>query len=312
MFLRTKAIPALIAASVLLTACVASLASEPFDLSPEQPARLRTEKEPRLIGSVPERFEFVEDGAFTVAVSPDGTPPIATYATDAATVVGADPDIAQLIADKLGRKLNLVVVAWEDWPLGLTSGKYDAVISNVGVTEERKLKFDFSSYRQGLHGFYVKTDSPITSIKEPKDIAGLRIITDAGTIQDKIMVEWNRLNVEAGLRPATIIYLDDTAASSLAIRSGRADAIFSMNSVQAYQAALTGETRSVGTVNAGWPLTTDVGVVTKKGSGIADAITAALNETIKEGTYAKALARWSLSAEQIAQSRTNPPGLKKY
>ncbi|KRB29619.1 hypothetical protein ASE05_30575 [Mesorhizobium sp. Root172] len=121
-------------------------------------------------------------------------------------------------------------MAWEDWPLGLASGKYDAVISNVGVTEERKLKFDFSSYRQGLHGFYVKVDSPMTSIKEPKDIAGLRIITDAGTIR----------------------------------------------------------------------------------SGIAGVVTAALNETIKERTYAKALARWNLSDEQITQSRTNPPGLKKH
>ncbi|BCH05070.1 ABC transporter substrate-binding protein (plasmid) [Mesorhizobium sp. 131-2-5] len=312
MFLRTKAIPAVIGISAFLAASLGSLASEPFDLSPEQSARPRTEKDPALIASIPARFKFVKDGTFTVGIAPGGTPPIATYATDAATVIGADPDIAQLIADKLGRKLNLVAVAWEDWPLGLASGKYDAVISNVGVTEERKQKFDFSSYRQGLHGFYVKTDSPITSIKEPKDIAGLRIVTDAGTIQDKIMVEWNRLNVEAGLKPADMIYLDDTAASSLAIRSGRADAIFSMNSVQAYQAAQTGETRLVGTVNAGWPLTTDVGVTTKKDGGIAEIITAALNETIKDGTYAKALARWSLTAEQIAQSRTNPPGLKKY
>lgn len=312
MFLRTKAIPAVIGISAFLAASLVSLASEPFDLSPEQSARPRTEKDPALIASTPERFKFVEDGVLTVGIAPGGTPPIATYATDAATVVGADPDIAQLIADKLGRKLNLVAVAWEDWPLGLTSGKYDAVISNVGVTEERKLKFDFSSYRQGLHGFYVRNASSITSIKEPKDIAGLRIITDAGTIQEKIILEWSRLDVEAGLKPVEIIYLDDTAASSLAIRSGRADAIFSMNSAQAYQAALTGETRSVGTVNAGWPLTTDVGVTTKKDSGIAGIITAALNEAIKDGSYAKALARWNLSAEQIAQSRTNPPGLKKY
>jgi polar amino acid transport system substrate-binding protein len=38
-----------------------------------------------------------------------------------------------------------VSIAWADWPLGLTSGKFDAVISNVTVTEERKLKFDFST-----------------------------------------------------------------------------------------------------------------------------------------------------------------------
>ncbi len=39
-------------------------------------------------------------------------PPIATYASDAATVVGADPDLAQLLADSFGLELNLVSVAW--------------------------------------------------------------------------------------------------------------------------------------------------------------------------------------------------------
>lgn len=298
--------------AAFMTTSFPVLSSDLFDLSVEQEARPRAQKDETIVSSIPTDFKFVEEGALTVAISPDGTPPIGTYATDAATVVGADPDVAQLIADKLGRKLNLVVVAWEDWPLGLVSGKYDAVINNVGVTEERKQKFDFSSYRQGLHGFYVRKDSPITAINEPKDIAGLRVITDSGTIQEKIILEWNRLNGEAGLKPVEVIYFDDTAASSLAIRSGRADTIFSMNSVQSYQAALTGETRSVGTVNAGWPLTTDVGVVTRKGSGLAEVITAALNGAIKDGSYRAALARWKLADEAIYSSRTNPPGLEKY
>ncbi|MDX7569080.1 transporter substrate-binding domain-containing protein, partial [Serratia marcescens] len=78
-------------------------------------------------------------------------------------------------------KLELVPVAWADWPLGLESGKFDAVSSNVGVTEQRKEKFDFSTYRKDELGYYVKADSAIKAIKEPKDIAGLKVITDAGT-----------------------------------------------------------------------------------------------------------------------------------
>ncbi len=61
------------------------------------------------------------------------------------------------------------------------------MISNVTVTEERKAKFDFSTYRQDQIGFYVRTDSLIRQIAESKDIAGLRIITDAGTNQEKIL-----------------------------------------------------------------------------------------------------------------------------
>jgi polar amino acid transport system substrate-binding protein len=52
-------------------------------------------------------------------------------------------------------------------------------------------------------------------------------------------------------------------------------------------------------------------VATKKGSGLADAITITLNAQIKNGNYAKVLGRWGLTAEHIDQSRTNPPGLPK-
>src|SRR5690606_39320070 len=157
-------------------------------------------KNETAVTAVPPGFKFVAPGNLTVAVAPGG-PPLATYATDARTVVGADPEYASAVAESLGLQLELVPVAWIDWPLGLASGKYDAVISNVGVTEERKEKFDFSTYRQGLHGFFVKSDSPFTSIKEPKDAAGLRIIVAAGTTQERILVKWSEENVAAGLKP---------------------------------------------------------------------------------------------------------------
>jgi len=50
-------------------------------------------------------------------------------------------------------------------------------------------------------------------------------------------------------------------------------------------------------------------VTTRKGSGLADAITQALNTQIASGTYAQALQRWNVSEEAVAQSQTNPPGL---
>ncbi|KAF1030090.1 MAG: L-cystine-binding protein FliY [Burkholderia plantarii] len=151
-----------------------------FDFSPQQRGRVRAQPDPALPAQW-HGYRFVTPGKLSVAVSPFA-PPIATYATDAQTVVGSDPDYAQLLADALGLSLSLVVIAWADWPLGLASGKYDAVISNVGVTEKRKQKFDFTTYRLGLHAFYVPNASPIHAIREPKDVAGLRIITGSGTI----------------------------------------------------------------------------------------------------------------------------------
>ncbi|ERM01861.1 hypothetical protein Q644_19550 [Brucella intermedia 229E] len=210
-----------------------------------------------------------------------GGPPLASYATDARTVVGADPEYASAIAESLGLQLELVPVAWIDWPLGgLASGKYDAVISNVGVTEERKEKFDFSTYRQGLHGFFVKSDSPFTSIKEPKDAAGLRIIVGGagGTNQERILVKWSEENVAAGLKPIDLQYYDDEAASLLALRSGRADVIVQPPHAQlVFIAARDKNIKRVGTLSAGWPDRSDVAITTRKGSGLADALTVATN-----------------------------------
>ena len=58
--------------------------------------------------------------------------------------------------------------AWADWPLGVASGKYEAAITNVTVTEERKEKFDFASYREDKLGFYAKEGSTITKVEPPR------------------------------------------------------------------------------------------------------------------------------------------------
>lgn len=297
-------------ASALFLGLSFAACAQSFDLSPEQPNRIRSEKNEAAIQAISKDFKSVQDGKFTVAINL-GLPPIGTFATDSKTPVGFDPDLALLVADSLGKQLDLVPVAWADWPLGLASGKYDAVISNVTVTEERKEKFDFSTYRKDQLGYYVKSDSPITSIKEPKDIAGLKIITDAGTNQEKILLAWDRQNVAAGLKPIEVQYYDDDAVKILALQSGRADASFSVNATQAYQAAQTGKTKLVGTVSGGWPLTAEIAVTTRKDSGLADAVTTALNQQIQNGNYAKILARWGLSSEAITQSQTNPQGLPK-
>ena len=55
----------------------------------------------------------------------------------------------------------------------------------------------------------------------------------------------------------------------------------------------------------------EIAVTTRKGAGLAEAITRALNTQIRNGNYAKALERWNLGAEAIEESRTNPPGLPK-
>lgn len=111
----------------------------------EQP--LPVTRDPQAISKIPPGYRFVEPGTLTVAISALNSPPLALLASDNRTRIGSDPDIARLLAGSLGLKLRLVPTAWEDWPLGIASGRYDVALINIAVTEKRKEKFDFATYR---------------------------------------------------------------------------------------------------------------------------------------------------------------------
>lgn len=299
--------------ALLVTAQVTNAQAEnlqgSYDITAQQLGRIHVDKNRAAIAAIPADFKFVNPGKLTVAVAPSD-PPISFYATDAKTPIGVDPDVASAIAESLGLALQLVPITWIDWSLGLSSGKYDAVLANVGVTEERKKKYDFSTYRLGLHGFYVKKESDITHISTPKDLSGLRLIVGAGTNQERILLRWNEILLAEKLPPLRLQYYDDGAVSLLAIQSERADVIVQPNAQLVYIAERDGNIRGVGTLSAGWPDRSDVAVVTRKDSGLAEVVTLVLNGLIASGDYQKILDNWQLGSEALEIAETNPQGLQ--
>ncbi|WP_233947772.1 transporter substrate-binding domain-containing protein [Pectobacterium versatile] len=265
---------------------------------------IRTGKNAEAIAQIPAHFKFVTPGKLTIAVSALSSPPLSLLADDNKTLIGSDADIARLVADGLGLELKLVPASWEDWPLGITAGKYDAAIFNIAVTKLRKEKFDFATYRIDTLGFYVKSTSKITSINKPEDVAGLKVIVGSGTNQENILLGWDRQNRASGQPPVQPVYVTDDAAANLSIQSGRVDAFFGPHSIGAYT-ALTGKTRMVGK----GPTVAYVAVTTQKGNGLAQPISTAINGAIHNGSYAQVLDRWGEDDEKITQSVVNPPGI---
>lgn len=257
------------------------------------------------IARIPASYRFVEPGTLTVAISALNSPPLALLASDNRTRIGSDPDIARLLAGSLGLKLKLVPTAWEDWPLGITSGRYDVALVNIAVTEPRKEKFDFATYRVDSLAFSVKSTSAIDKINGAADLSGRKVIIGSGTNQERILLGWNGENEAAGRQPALPIYLTDDASGNLYIQSGRADVFFGPQSTAAYKAALTGATKVVGLgPKKAWVATT-----TKKGNGLVYALQAALDGAIARGEYQQVLARWGEQGEAVTQSQVNPPGI---
>jgi polar amino acid transport system substrate-binding protein len=317
----TRTLPAaalLLSAAVLLSACTSSAAIEAdaraesagsdapaalvVDTSPEQADRVHTTKDSAAAKLVP--ADIAADGTLTVGVVGTGEPPLGFLADDNSTVVGSEVDIASLVADSLGLRLDVVNVSWEQWPLALQSGDLEAVFSNVGVNAARLQLFDFATYRQGVMAFTGAPDSKL-SITEPKEIAGLTVAVGSGTNQERILLDWNAENQAAGLAPATLEYYANAADALLAIQSGRVDAYLGPNPSAVYQESV-GKVAILGTVNAGWPNTTYVAATTLKGNGLVDAAEAALKHAFDDGSYPHTLDRWGLSGEAVDAPVVNP------
>ncbi|MDZ7280313.1 ABC transporter substrate-binding protein [Pantoea eucrina] len=270
---------------------------------------IHTAQNSAAIAQIPAGHVFAVPGSFTVAVAALNSPPLTLFSDDNRTLLGSEVDIARLVADSLGLKLNVVPTSWEDWPLGVASGKYDAAITNVTVTKARKARFDFATYRKDSLGFYVKTSSPIKTLTKAEDIAGLRIIVGSGTNQEAILLAWDKANQAKGLKAFTPIYAKDDAAQTLALQSGRADAYFGPNVIGAWKAALTHQTRLVGSVDGGWPKAAHIAVTVKKDNGLVEPISTALNGAMARGDYDKVLNRWGEGVERLTHSEINPAGL---
>ncbi|GHJ29385.1 putative amino acid ABC transporter, substrate-binding protein [Streptomyces hygroscopicus subsp. sporocinereus] len=279
-----------------------------INISPDQ-HRIREKKVESIAAKVPARIR--ERGTLRLGGSADASPPLGFYATDDKTRIGSEIDIATLVADTLGLKPDFQTVSWENLFVGLDSSKFDGVFSNVTVTEERKEKYDFATYRLDDLAFEAKKGTS-WRVRGPEDVAGRTIAVASGTNQEKILVDWSKENEKAGRKPVHITYFQKDTDYYLALQSGRIDAYFGPNPTSAYHVASAGQTQVIGRFSGGGgQVQGKIAATTKKGSGLVDAYAAAIDHVIKDGSYAKVLKRWGLSSEAVEKSEINPPGLPK-
>ncbi|KPH97210.1 ABC-type transporter, periplasmic subunit family 3 [Actinobacteria bacterium OK074] len=258
---------------------------------------------------------IASSGELTIGVGalPAGSPPLAFVGSDQKTLTGAEPDLARLVATVLGLKPVVNNSTFENVFIGLDSGKNDVAFSNVTVTEERKKKYEFATYRQDNLAFVVPKKSTWNFDDDYENLAGQTVAVSAGTNQEKILLEWKAKLAKEG-KKLTVKYFQDANSIYLALAGGKIDSYFGPNPGIAYHNAQTAgtpkATRTAGKFSgAGATLQGLIAATAKKDSGLAKPLADAINHLIKNGQYAKWLAAWNLSNEAVATSEVNPPGL---
>ncbi|WP_032401558.1 ABC transporter substrate-binding protein [Rhodococcoides fascians] len=311
-----------VAAAMAIVALTATACSEPeaesqvvteggqsFDLTPEQTERVRVDKVDEIAAKVP---QAIRDRGTLIVTGAGGTaPPLRFYATDDTTIVGSEVDFSYLVGDILGLDVDLQVADWSQNFVKIDSGENDVFISNVTVTEERKDKYDFATYRLDNLAFETQKDTD-WKVEKRQDIAGKKIGVGSGTNQEQLLVDWNEANVAEGLEPAELAYYQNTSDYYLALGSKRIDGYLGPNPSAVYHAATSGESKVVGTFSgAGEALQGEIAVLTKKDNGLIEAIREALQHAIDDGSYQKVIDRWGLQSEAVSESVINPPGLPR-
>jgi cystine transport system substrate-binding protein len=109
--------------------------------------------------------------AGALKVGTEGTYAPFTYHDASGALVGFDVEIAQAIAKKIGVKAEFVEGKWDGLIAGLDAKRYDTVINEVGITDARKKKYDFSEpYIASKAVLIVKNDN--SDIKSFADLKG--------------------------------------------------------------------------------------------------------------------------------------------
>jgi polar amino acid transport system substrate-binding protein len=125
---------------------------------------------------------------------------------------GYDADVAKLLAQDMGIKLQLVPVTGPNRIPYLLSGQVDVLVASLGITPERAKSVDFSEpYAAITIGVYGKDD---VKVAKPEDLAGKTIAVARASTQDTAVTK-------VAPSSATIRRFDSDAAALQALISGQ-------------------------------------------------------------------------------------------
>lgn len=145
----------------------------------------------------------------------EGTYAPYTYHDQSGKLVGFDVDIARAVAEKIGVKPEFVEGRWDGLIAGLSAKRYDAVINQVGITEERKVKFDFSKPYIGSKAVLVVRDDN-SSIKSFADLKGQKSAQSLTSNYSKLATKYGAEIVPTdGFNQSLDLVLSGRAAATL-------------------------------------------------------------------------------------------------
>jgi polar amino acid transport system substrate-binding protein len=252
-----------------------------------------------LADRVPE--SIATDGVITVG-SDTSYAPSEFLAEDGTTIVGFDVDLFTLVAQKLGLEAQFESASFDSIIAGVGSQRYEIGVSSFTINPERLAQANMVSYFNAGTQWSTKTGNP--EDVDPDNACGMRIAVQKATVQvDDITARSEQC--EADGKPAiTIDQYEGQDEATAAVVSGKDDAGLADSPVMAYAVQQTnGQLELLGDVYDAAPYGY---VVTKDQTEFAQALEAALEALIADGTYQQVLEKWGVEDGALDDPTVNP------
>ena len=292
------ALGALSVAGVLaLTACGGDGGASEEEATPEAPS---VEVDEELAALVPE--DIAEAGSVTIGVEAS-YPPGEFLDEDGETALGFNVDLLTAALGKLGLEAEWVPTAFDSIIIGVDTGTYDLGSSSFTVTEERMEQVNMVSYFSSGTQWFAQTGNP--QDVDPDNACGMRIAVQSDTTHDADIEARSEACVEAGEDAITIQKFENQPLATETVVSGVNDASLADMPTAAYALEQTGDgvLEFIGEQYDAAPY----GILTHQDNEeLADAVAAAFNSIIEDGTYDEVLGEWGVEAGVMETAEVNP------
>ncbi len=213
----------------------------------------------------------------------DATFPPMEFVDTNKNIVGFDVDMINAVAKAAGFEAVVKNVNWDGIFAGLAAGEYDAILSSVTITDERKGTMDFSTPYVNA-GQVIIVPKATSGVSKLDDLKGKTVGVQIGTTGD---IEVSKY---AALKKKTY---DEIGLAVEDLSIGRTDAVV-VDSPIAANYVLQNDKYKAKLQIVGSPLTQELyGVAVKKGnSKILDLVNKGLAAIQKDGTLDKLKAKW--------------------
>ncbi|MBB5700881.1 cystine transport system substrate-binding protein [Ochrobactrum daejeonense] len=190
-------------------------------------------------------------------------------------LVGFDVEIGEAVAQKLGVKAEFIEGKWDGLIAGLDANRYDTVINQVGITEERQKKFNFSNP-------YIVSKVVLIVNEKNDEIKGFADLKGKKSAQS-LTSNYGKIAKEAG---AELVATDGFDQSIQLVLTGRADA--TLNDSLSFLDFRKHQPKAPVKVVAEKENADASGIIMRKGDDdLVAAINKALDEIRADGTYDK-------------------------